>query len=113
MGGRWFASESHAGPPLAGTRAISEAKRPSPLAEASRGALQTTAGGLIMSTSGTKQMHDATIGTVLAVGSEVKVCALPHGGSPLLLVAPPDGHEPARHCITPRLNVQRPEAIVP
>lgn len=36
-----------------------------------------------MSTSGTKQMHDATIGTVLAVGSEVKVCALSHWGVPL------------------------------
>lgn len=56
---------------------------PALLAEVTQRVLQTTSGGLIMSTSGTKQMHDATIGTVLAVGSEVKVCALPHWGVPL------------------------------
>lgn len=32
-----------------------------------------TAGGLIMSTSGTRRMHDTTIGTVLAIGSDVKI----------------------------------------
>lgn len=33
----------------------------------------TTAGGLVMTATATKQMHDATIGTVVAVGDEVKV----------------------------------------
>ena len=35
--------------------------------------LQTTSGGLIMTTSGTRRMHDTSIGTVLAVGADVKV----------------------------------------
>jgi chaperonin GroES len=34
---------------------------------------KTTAGGLIMSTSGTKQIHDAVIGTVVAVGEDVEI----------------------------------------
>ena len=34
---------------------------------------QTTAGGIILTTTGTKQIHDALVGKVLAVGEDVKV----------------------------------------
>lgn len=36
---------------------------------------QETAGGLIMSTSGSKPIHEAVIGTVMAVGEDVEVCS--------------------------------------
>lgn len=37
---------------------------------------QVTAGGLLMSAGGNKPIHEALIGTVLAVGDDVEVCLL-------------------------------------